>query len=142
MPVNHAKDFWNPFKMRPYFHNCLPNLWAAICEWWSISQKTFLVKNHFKWLDLQVVWCGKKSDNLRATLVHIIKMEISFRYLAYIICRKKTLRAMVIKLERFSKAKCTPALLAEHKIMIQIISKNWLNNFCQNYCMCLIKPVL
>ena len=56
--------------------------------------------------------------------------------------QKKTLRAMVIKLERFSKAKCTPALLAEHKIMIQIISKNWLNNFCQNYCMCLIKPVL
>ena len=74
--------------------------------------------------------------------VHIIIMEISFRYLAYIICRKKTLRAMVIKLERFSKAKCTPALLAEHKIMIQIISKNWLNNFCQNHCMCLIKPVL
>ena len=60
-------------RLRPYFHNCLPNLWAAICEWWSISQKTFLVKNHFKWSDLQVVWCGKKSDNLRATLPNRVR---------------------------------------------------------------------
>ena len=85
MPVNHAKDFWNPFKMRPYFHNCLPNLWAAICEWWSISQKTFLVKNHFKWLDLQVVWCGKKSDNLRATLMDIISMNTFYLHLFHAI---------------------------------------------------------
>ena len=71
MPVNHAKGFWNPFKMRLYFPNCLAKLWAVICEKWNIFQKKFLVKNHFKWLDLQLVWCGKESDNLRATLIHM-----------------------------------------------------------------------
>ena len=77
MPVNHAKGFWNPFKMRLYFPNCLAKLWAVICEKWNIFQKNFLVKNHFKWLDLQLVWCGKKSDNLRATLIKMFSERFS-----------------------------------------------------------------
>ena len=35
----------------------------------DISQKSFLVKNHFKWLVLQLVSWPQKTDNLRATLI-------------------------------------------------------------------------
>ena len=51
-PSTTGWNFWNLFILKLYFCNCLPKLWIFIYPQLKISQKTFLVKNHFKCLVL------------------------------------------------------------------------------------------
>ena len=63
------RNFWNPSILRPYFLTVFSKVWAVISEWRNIFFKKYFGSNHYIWLELQLVRCPWKSDNLKCTLL-------------------------------------------------------------------------
>ena len=77
--LTRRNDFWNPFILRSYFHNCLPGLLIHIANQLSLLTKKYLTsKVHFDIIYLKI------TENTRS-----VTTENTLLYIAYLYQTKK-----------------------------------------------------
>ena len=68
--LTRRNDFWNPFILRSYFHNCLPGLLSHIANQLSLLTKKYLTsKVHFDIIYLKITE-NARSVTTENTLLH------------------------------------------------------------------------
>ena len=68
--LTRRNDFWNPFILRSYFHNCLPGLLTHIANQLSLLTKKYLTsKVHFDIIYLKITE-NARSVTTENTLMH------------------------------------------------------------------------
>ena len=94
--LTRRNDFWNPFILRSYFHNCLPGLLTHIANQLSLLTKKYLTsKVHFDIIYLKITE-NARSVTTKNTLILIKNSSKSINpkkdLLKNTLCRRTSLK--------------------------------------------------